>query len=125
MSTAFESITTRKSWYAGEALSKYTGVMYKTDGTLIKATGSRPFAGIVEYGADAAGDMVTVVDGAYPAIAAAPIAAGALVTIGTQTAAGKFEAAQAGNVVYGVALTAAAAADDLFTISTIPVGMKV
>ncbi len=122
MATAFESITTRKSWYAGEALSKYTAVMYGDDGTLVKADGTKPFAGIVEYGADAAGDMVTVVDGAYPAVATAAITAGSNVTVDA-TSAGKFKTATTGEAVYGVAITAAGAADELFTISTLPVSV--
>ena len=46
--TAFEAITTRQAWYAGEAVEKYDAVMIGTDGRYMKADGTRPFAGIVQ-----------------------------------------------------------------------------
>jgi len=116
---AFESITTRKSWYAGEALSAYTGVQYGTDGRFAKADGTRPFAGIVQYGCDAAGEMVTVVDGMFPTTASGAVTAGALITVDA-TVPGKFKVAVEGTTVYGVAMTAAAAGET-FTLAMLPV----
>ena len=81
MSTAFEMITTRQSWYAGPAVPNYYAVQIHTDGKFVKATGTRPFVGICEYAAADADDMVTVVKGSYPAIASENVAAGDLLTI--------------------------------------------
>ncbi len=115
MATAFEAITTRQSWYAGEAISKYAAVSVHTDGRLVKAVAGRPFAGICEYAAEAADDMVTVVKGSYPAIATENVTVGAMLTLDS-AAAGKFRIADtAADVIYGTAVTAADAGD-LFTI---------
>lgn len=110
--TAFEAITSRQAWYAGETVSKYDAVMFGTDGRYKLADGTRPFAGIVQYGADAAGEMCTVVRGTFPGVASAEIAEGALLTV----TAGKFVTATTG-VAIGVALTAAAAAGELVAVS--------
>ena len=113
--TAFEAITTRQSWYAASALAKYYACMIDTAGLIAKSDGSRPFVGIVEYGAAAKDDMVTVVKGSYPALATEEIHVGDLLTIDGGTP-GKFKIADTSNdIIYGVALTAAAAGD-LFTI---------
>lgn len=115
MATAFEAITTRASYYAAAAIAKYYAVMIDTDGKYAAADGTRPFVGIVEYGAAAANDMITVVKGTYPAIATENVTAGALMTI-DGTAAGKFRIADTTkDIIYGVALTAADAGD-LFTL---------
>lgn len=99
--TAFEAITTRQAWYAGEAVEKYDAVMIGTDGRYMKADGTRPFAGIVQYGAEEAGRMCTVVRGTFPGVAANTIAAGDPLKV----TAGKFDKQTAGEAV-GVALTA-------------------
>ena len=114
--TAFQSITSRQSWYAAEKLDTYYAAEYDTAGQLIKATGARPFAGIVQYGCDAADQMVTVVKGSFPALGSEDIDAGDLLTVDS-AAAGKFRVADTqGDVVYGVALTSATTGN-LFTIS--------
>lgn len=110
--TAFEAITTRAAWYAGEALAKYDAVEFGAGGKYMKATGSAPFAGIVEYGCDLADQMVTVVRGAFPGVAAAAIVAGDLVEV-TE---GKFQKQASGTAV-GVALTPADSEGDLFTVN--------
>jgi hypothetical protein len=121
MATAFEAVTSRQSWYAAAVIPKYYGVQFDTNGKFVKADGSRPFAGIVQYGSEAAGDMITVVKGDFPAIAQEAITAGNLVTIATGDDAGTFKVADTAlDVVYGVALTGADAGE-LFTISLIPV----
>ena len=61
--TAFEAITKRLAYYTDAAIDKYYGVQWGADGKLEKADGTRPFAGIVEYGTDAANQMATVVAG--------------------------------------------------------------
>ena len=113
MNTAFEAITTRQAWYASEELNKYEAAMLGTDGKYAKADGTGQFVGIVQYGAEAADRMVTVVKGTFPALAEAAVVAGARVTLGT---AGKFVAAEAADVVYGVALTSTDT-EGLFTLS--------
>lgn len=99
--TAFEAITTRQAWYAGEAVEKYDAVMIGTDGRYKKADGTRPFAGIVQYGAEEAGRMCTVVRGTFPGVAASAIAAGDPLKV----SAGKFAKQTTGEAV-GIALTA-------------------
>lgn len=121
MATAFEAVTSRQSWYASAKLDKYYGVQFDTDGKFELADGTRPFAGIVQYGSETANEMITVVKGDFPAVAQEAITAGNLVTIATSTDAGKFKVADTAlDVVYGVALTGAAAGE-LFTISMLPI----
>lgn len=122
--TAFEAITTRVAWYAGEAISKYYAAEYGTGGKLVKATGDGQFAGIVEYGADAADKMVTVVKGVFPGVASGIITAGDKVTIDA-TKAGQFKAAGVNDVVYGIALNDAAAAGELVSVSMADVATPV
>lgn len=110
--TAFEAITTRQAWYAAEAVNKYDAVMHGEDGRYKKADGTRPFAGIVQYGAEAAGNMCTVVRGVFPGVAHEAIAAGDPLTVN----AGKFAKQTAGEAV-AIALTAAANADELLSVS--------
>lgn len=115
MSTAFEAITTRQAWYAGEPIAKYDAAMYNSAGKLVKADGTGQFAGIVQYGAETDADMTTVVKGTFPAVCSVDIAEGSKVTVDSVNP-GKFKVAVAGNVVYGIALTSAIK-DNLFTLS--------
>lgn len=110
--TAFEAVTTRQAWYASVALAKYDAAQHAADGRFEKADGTRPFAGIVQYGTDKAGDMATVVRGTFPGVANAAVTAGAVV----MTVAGKFAVATTGKTAVGIALTAAAAGE-LFAVS--------
>ena len=111
MPTAFEAITTRQSWYAGEAVNKYDAVSVNTAGKLVKSVACRPFVGICEYPASAADNMITVVKGAYPALVTENVTAGALLTLDA-AAPGKFRIADtAADVVYATALTAGVATD--------------
>ena len=115
MSTAFEAITTRQAWYASEAMDKYYAAEIGADGKYALATGVGQFAGIVQYGAEAADRMVTVVKGTFPAIGSEAIDAGEKVTLDAVNP-GQFVVAAVGDVVYGVALTSSDA-DLLFTLS--------
>lgn len=118
---AFEAIISRQSWYADAAIAAYWAVQFGTDGKLEKADGTRPFAGIVQYGSSAADEMITVVKGAYPVISTEAVTVGALLTIDSGTP-GKFRIADtAADKVYGVALTAAVNIGDTFTLSMIEV----
>lgn len=117
--SAFEAITTRQAWYAAEALNKYDAVEFGTGGRFVKATGSAPFAGIVEYGCDEAEQMVTVVRGAFPGVAAATVAAGDQVEV-TE---GKFQKKSGGTAV-GIALTPADSEGDLFTVQILETPAK-
>lgn len=105
--TAFEAITTRQSWYAGEAIDRYDAVEFGEGGHYVKATGSGIFAGICEYGAEAADRMITVVKGTFPAVANGSITEGAKLTIDS-SAAGTVKAASASDATIGIALNAAA-----------------
>ena len=79
--TAFKAITTRVAYHATTALAPYEGAQWSATGKLEKADGTRPFAGIVEYGTDIADGVVTVVRGIFPAKAGvANIAVGDAVT---------------------------------------------
>lgn len=115
MQSAFEAITTKQAWYAAEELAKYDAVMYGSDGKYVKADGSNVFVGIVQYGAEAADRMVTVVKGTFPAIGSTDLTAGMQVTIDADNP-GMFIEADTGDVVYGIALTAAKAGN-LFTLA--------
>lgn len=118
MTTAFEAITARQSWYASEDILANFGVQFDAAGQYAKADGSRPFAGVVQYGGKD-GEMITVVKGAFPARANEVIEAGDMVTIDA-TEPGTFKVADAGDTVYGVALTGADQGE-LFTLSMIEV----
>lgn len=115
--TAFEAITTRQSWYASEAIDKYDAVELGSDGKYQKADGTGLFAGICEYGAEAADRMITVVKGTFPAVAGDDIDAGDQLTIDT-THAGKVVPATAGDAICGVALNAAGE-DELVSVTMI------
>lgn len=116
MGTAFEAITTRLSWYAAEKIEKYQAVQFDTDGKFEVADGTRQFAGLVQYGAEEADLMATVVKGTFPAIADGAIAAGDYVTLSTDGSFKKAEQGLADVVVYGIALTDASD-EFLFTLS--------
>lgn len=116
---AFEAITIRASRYAGEALEQYQGVMFGTKGRLYKSDGTSPFAGIIQYGADAAGDMATYVQGAFPVYADGAVAEGDKITFSSD---GTFKKAVQGSadvVVCGIALTEAKD-KELFTMQILP-----
>ena len=110
MATAFEAITTRQSWYASAAVAKYDAVEIGSDGKYQKANGSGLFAGICEYGAEAADCMITVVKGTFPCVCSGTVTAGAKLTVDT-TKAGQMKVATTNDAVYGVALNAAAAGE--------------
>lgn len=112
--TAFEAIVSRQAWHTAAILPPYHAVMVDSDGLFNLSDGSGPFVGIVQYGAEAAGDIATVVKGSFPAIATVDVDAGDALTINS-AAAGKFKKAAQADTVYGVALTSAAAGD-LFTL---------
>ena len=107
MATAFEAITTRQSWYASAAVAKYDAVEIGSDGKYQKANGSGLFAGICEYGAEAADRMITVVKGTFPCVCSGSVTAGAKLTVDTAHA-GQMKTATSTDAVYGVALNAAA-----------------
>lgn len=110
MATAFEAITTRQSWYASAAVAKYDAVEIGSDGKYQKANGSGLFAGICEYGAEAADRMITVVKGTFPCVCSGAVTAGAKLTVDTAHA-GQMKTATSTDAVYGVALNAAAAGE--------------
>lgn len=110
MATAFEAITTRQSWYASAAVAKYDAVEIGSDGKYQKANGSGLFAGICEYGAEAADRMITVVKGTFPCVCSGAVTAGAKLTVDTAHA-GQMKTATSADAVYGVALNAAAAGE--------------
>ena len=110
MATAFEAITTRQSWYASAAVAKYDAVEIGSDGKYQKANGSGLFAGICEYGAEAADRMITVVKGTFPCVCSGSVTAGAKLTVDTAHA-GQMKTATSTDAVYGVALNAAAAGE--------------
>ena len=110
MATAFEAIPTRQSWYASAAVAKYDAVEIGSDGKYQKANGSGLFAGICEYGAEAADRMITVVKGTFPCVCSGAVTAGAKLTVDTAHA-GQMKTATSADAVYGVALNAAAAGE--------------
>lgn len=110
MATAFEAITTRQSWYASEAVAKYDAVEIGSDGKYQKADGTGLFAGICEYGAEAADRMITVVKGTFPCVCSGSVTAGAKLTVDTAHA-GQMKTAAESDAVYGVALNAAASGE--------------
>ena len=110
MATAFEAITTRQSWYASAAVAKYDAVEIGSDGKYQKANGTGLFAGICEYGAEAADRMITVVKGTFPCVCSGSVTAGAKLTVDTAHA-GQMKTATSTDAVYGVALNAAAAGE--------------
>lgn len=106
--TAFEAITSRQAWYASEPVARYHGVMLDATGKYAPADGTRPFAGVVQYGAENAGDMCTVVRGTFPMVTKESIAAGDYVGVDDGFAVKVTDASAA----IGIALTSATAAED-------------
>lgn len=129
--TAFEAPESRFAWYCEEPINKYEPVIINDTGTLSVATASTlsdktKLIGVCQYGSERAGDMVTVVKGAFPVVADAAITAGSLViatnatvevngfTYHTCTAATSETLSSA--TVVGVALTEAKAKGELVTV---------
>lgn len=82
--TAFEAITTRQSWYASEAVDQYMAVEIAAGtGKYQKAAGTGYFAGVCEYGCEAADRMITVVRGTFPAITSEAVTTGQELVIDT------------------------------------------
>lgn len=106
--TAFEAITTRQSWYASEEIAKYDLVEMGISGKYQKAAGTGYFAGVCEYGCEAADRMVTIVKGTYPVCVSEDVKAGDTLIIDTVNP-GK--AAKGTSGVIGVALNDAAAGE--------------
>lgn len=122
---AFEVPGAKSAWYANEAIDRYEPVMIDTDGKYAVSDGSGAFVGICQYGG-ASGEMVTVVKGIFPGAASEVIAAGDKITVATGDDLGTFKIADTeGDVVYGIAITAAAAIGDLFTIHMLEVPMTI
>lgn len=128
---AFELPKDRFAWYTGAVLNKYEPAVLDTDGNLVPATAtnltsSAQFMGVCQYPAEKAGNMATVVKGAFPVVAKAAIAAGKLVEVTNDTTTVNdityhVVAESSGNLndvtVIGTALTAATTAGDLLTIA--------
>lgn len=106
--TAFEAITSRQAWHASAPVKRYYGVMLDATGKYALADGTRPFAGIVQYGAENADDVCTVVRGTFPMAAAETIAAGDYVGVNKGLAVKATDASKA----IGIALTPATVSDD-------------
>lgn len=127
---AFEAPSNRFAWYSASPINKYEPVQLDASGTLVPATASTltsstQFMGICQYGTEIAGEMVTVVKGAFPAVANGAITAGQLVEVtDTTTEVNGFTyhtvAAASGDLstatVIGTALTDATADGDLVTV---------
>lgn len=96
--TAFQSITSRLAWYTDKAIEHYYAVQWGTDGRLTLADGTRPFAGIVEYGNNGADQMATIVTGIFPVVA------GVEITTGDMIAFTAGAAVKANGAAYGIAL---------------------
>ena len=128
---AFELPKDRFAWYTGAVLNKYEAAVLDTDGNLVPATAtnltsSAQFMGVCQYPAEKAGNMATVVKGAFPVVAKAAIAAGKLVEVTNDTvtvndvvyhAVAESSGDLDNAAVIGTALTAATTAGDLLTIA--------
>lgn len=128
---AFELPKDRFAWYTGAVLNKYEPAVLDTDGNLVPATATNltsaaQFMGVCQYPAEKAGNMATVVKGAFPVVAKAAIAAGKLVEVTNDTTTvndvvyhvvAESSGDLANAAVIGTALTAATAAGDLLTIA--------
>lgn len=127
---AFEAPSDRFAWYCASPINKYEPVILDASGNLAIATAtslteSTKFMGICQYGSEIAGEMVTVVKGAFPVVADGAITAGQLVEVTDATTdVNDFTyhtvKASSGNLstatVIGVALTDATAKGDLVTV---------
>ncbi len=103
MSTAYEAITSRLALPTAEAIEQYDAAQIDTAGLIAKADGTRPFIGVVQYGAEAAGNMATVVKGIFPVKVSAKVLKGARVKV-DGVKAGKFVTADAADDAVGIAL---------------------
>lgn len=103
--TAFEAITTRQSWYASEVVEQYQAVEMGAGGKYKKADGTGLFAGLCEYGCEAAGRMITVVKGTFPGIASGAITEGDKLVVDTAKP-GCVKTGTTGTII-GVALNSA------------------
>ena len=128
---AFELPKDRFAWYTGAVLNKYEPAVLDTDGNLVPATAtnltsSAQFMGVCQYPAEKAGNMATVVKGAFPVVAKDAIAAGKLVEVTDDTTTvndvvyhvvAESSGDLADAAVIGTALTAATTAGDLLTVA--------
>lgn len=128
--TAFEAPMTRFAWYCASPINKYEAVQLDADGNLVAATAAtlddkKQFLGVCQYGSDRAGEMVTVVGGAFPVVANEAITAGQLIEVTdevtvvndtTYHTVKPSTGALTDAAVIGTALTAAGAAGDLVTV---------
>jgi hypothetical protein len=132
---AFELPRDRFAWYTGAVLNKYEPAVLDKDGNLVPATTTTltnfaQFMGICQYPAEKAGNMATVVKGAFPVVANGAIAAGSLVEVTDATITVndiEYHVVRESDVPYsgdmdfhtviGTALTAATTAGDLLTIA--------
>lgn len=110
--TAFQAITTRQAFTAAVAVAKYDAVELDANGKLALATGALPFMGMVEYGANAADEMATVVRGIFPGVATEDVTTGDYLVIDGAHA-GKFKVAGTSAKVVGIAQSDATAGDTL------------
>ena len=130
--TAFEAPKDRFAYYCAGVINKYEPVVLNSDGVFEPATptsltDATQLAGICQYGSETVGDMVTVVKGAFPTVAAEAIPAGSLVSVSDKTTtvngftyhsvvASASGAKLADTLVIGTALTAATKEGDLLTV---------
>ena len=104
MSVGFEAITSRLAWNTSAVVEKYEGAQLDAAGLIEPADGTGIFIGVVQYGAETAGDMCTVVQGIFPVKAhTTTITAGARVKPDASHP-GFFVAAAATDDAVGVAL---------------------
>lgn len=116
---AFEKIVTRDAGTAAAVIDRYFAVGYDADGLLAKATAAMPFAGITQYGSTEVGGTLTFVEGVFPGYVTEEVSAGDKLVLDA-AAAGKFKKAGASALVYGIAMSDAAA-DGLAAIRTLKV----
>ena len=110
---AFEMPSKRMAYYTSAAITKYLAVQWSTAGLLEVADGTKPFAGIVEYGTENANELATIVTGIYPVVASGVITAGDYVSF----TAGKAVKVTTGKA-FGKAISTTAAADELVGVVT-------
>lgn len=106
--TAFEAITTRQSWYASGEVAKYDLVEMGITGKYQKADGSGYFAGVCEYGCEAADRMITLVKGTYPVVVSEAVQAGDTLIVDTSNPG---MAAKGDSNIIGIALNDAGAGE--------------
>lgn len=103
MTAAYEQIVSRMALPVGEVVSKYQAAQISTAGVIELADGTRPLAGIVQYGAESIGDMATVVKGIYPVLVSADVLKGARLKVDVAHP-GKFVTALAADDAQAIAL---------------------